>query len=86
MFSFPRNGGLEPGLGDLNLCLLRVTPFAAASRCSPLALAGVIILTVSGGDQSQKMRLFPFNPPLNGGDFDHCKMGMGENFTGGLQV
>ena len=33
---------------------------------------GVIILTVSGGYQSQKMWLFPLNPPLTvGGDFDH---------------
>ena len=28
--------------------------------------SGVIILTVSGGYHSQKMGLFPFNPPLRG--------------------
>ena len=27
---------------------------------------GVIILTVSGGYQSQEMGRFPFNPPLSG--------------------
>ena len=33
---------------------------------------GVIILTVSGGYQSQKMWVFPVNPPLTvGGNFDH---------------
>ena len=34
---------------------------------------GVIILTVSGGSQSQKMGLFPFDPPLRG-DFDYVKI------------
>ena len=33
-----------------------------------------MILTVSGGYQSQKMvGCFPSHPPLNGGDFDHGK-------------
>ena len=36
-------------------------------------LPGVMILTVSGGDQSQKMGLFPLGPPLRG-DFDHGKI------------
>ena len=40
-------------------------------RSCVLLAAGVIILTVSGGSSSQKMWLFPFSPPLNGGDFDH---------------
>ena len=33
---------------------------------TPCALAGVIVLPASGGYQSQKMWLFPFNPPLRG--------------------
>ena len=36
--------------------------------------SGVIVLTVFGGYQSQKRGLFPFNLPLNGGDFDHGKI------------
>ena len=31
------------------------------------------MFAVSGGYQSQKMGLFPFNPPLRG-DFDHGKI------------
>ena len=36
-------------------------------------VSGVIILTVSGGYQSQKMGLFPLTHHL-GGDFDHGKI------------
>ena len=43
-------------------------------RQAPVSFfGGVIILTISGGYRSQKLGLFPFNPPLNGGDFDHGK-------------
>ena len=45
-----------------------------ASEVSAWHGPGVIILTVAGGYQSQNMWLFPFNLPLNGGDFDHGKL------------
>ena len=42
----------------------RSAPTFFAQRAT--GFAGVIVFTVSGSDQSQKMWLFPFNPPLTG--------------------
>ena len=37
---------------------------SSADRYGSTLLTGIIILTVSGGYQSQKMGLVPFSPPL----------------------
>ena len=51
---------------------MRFCPAVLLRRVCLPALAGVIILTVSGGYQSQEMWWLPFKPPLSG-DFDHGK-------------
>ena len=54
----------------------RETPGLVAPWESVGFMTGVILSTVSGGEQGQKMEsvVLPENPPLNGGDFEHDKI------------